>query len=270
MTPRTYPQGVPCWVDNEQPDLDAAQQFYGQLFGWTFTDALPPQAPGSYLVAAINGQDVAAIGPGDTVAWNTYIAVDDADAVAAAVAAAGGTIIQEPADAGEGGRMAEFADPRGARARLWQARRRPGAQRVNEHGAWNFSDLHTAAPDSATGFYASVFGWEFDDNGFATMIRRPGYGDHLAATVDPGIRERHDGFPPGFSDAIAWLVATPDEQADTWAVTFAVDDRDESAALAEKLGATVLGSDETEWTKTARVRDPQGAELTLSQFTPPD
>jgi hypothetical protein len=24
MTSRTYPQGVPCWVDTEQPDIEAA------------------------------------------------------------------------------------------------------------------------------------------------------------------------------------------------------------------------------------------------------
>jgi hypothetical protein len=35
-----------------------------------------------------------------------------------------------------------------------------------------------------------VFGWAFDDVGFGTMIRRPGYGDHLAATVDPDIHDR--------------------------------------------------------------------------------
>jgi predicted enzyme related to lactoylglutathione lyase len=43
--PRTYPAGVPCWVDTEQPDPDAACRFYGELFGWTFEDAVPAQAP---------------------------------------------------------------------------------------------------------------------------------------------------------------------------------------------------------------------------------
>jgi hypothetical protein len=51
-------------------------------------------------------------------------------------------------------------------------------------------------------------------------------------------------------------------------VTFAVADRDESVATAERLGATVVSSEDTDWTKAAVIRDPQGAELTLSQFTP--
>ena len=42
---RTYPEGVPSWIDIEQPDLDAAQAFYGGLFGWTFEPATPPDAP---------------------------------------------------------------------------------------------------------------------------------------------------------------------------------------------------------------------------------
>jgi uncharacterized protein len=102
------------------------------------------------------------------------------------------------------------------------------------------------------------------------MIRRPGYGDHLAATVDPGIQERQAGIsaPPGFADAIGWLVPLASGH-DHWRITFTVASRDESATTAEKLGATVISSDDTEWTKTALIRDPQGAELTLSQFTPP-
>jgi len=52
-------------------------------------------------------------------------------------------------------------------------------------------------------------------------------------------------------------------------VTFTVASRDESMATAERLGAVVISSDDTDWTKTALIRDPQGAELTLSQFTPP-
>ena len=39
------------------------------------------------------------------------------------------------------------------------------------------------------------------------MVRRPGYGDVLAAH-DPEIRRRHAeaGVPAGFSDAIGWML----------------------------------------------------------------
>jgi len=45
VTERTYPLGVPCWVDTQQPDVEAAIEFYAGLFGWTFQDAMPPGAP---------------------------------------------------------------------------------------------------------------------------------------------------------------------------------------------------------------------------------
>lgn len=51
--------------------------------------------------------------------------------------------------------------------------------------------------------------------------------------------------------------------------TWGVANRDESAALAEKLGAAVVSSSDTEWTNTALIKDPQGAPLVLSQFIPP-
>lgn len=268
---RRYPHGVPCWVDTEQPDPKAASEFYAALFGWEFHDAMPPDAPGSYLIATLDGHDVAAIGPGPTAgsadpAWNTYIACDDADATAAAVREAGGTVVAEPADAGPGGRSASGRDPYGAPFRLWQAKRRLGAQLVNVPNAWNFSDLHTPDPAAALRFYAAVFGWEADAESGAGMIRLPGYGDHLAGTIDPDIYERQAFAPPGFADVVAGLVTA---ESPGWAIRFTVADRDAIVATAEAEGATVLSSADTEWTKEATIRDPQGAELTLSQFSPP-
>jgi len=61
MTNRTYPPGVPCWVDTEQPDVEAATAFYGGIFGWTYDEAMPPGAPGRYVIAKLDGQDVGAI-----------------------------------------------------------------------------------------------------------------------------------------------------------------------------------------------------------------
>jgi uncharacterized protein len=52
---RSYPAGVPCWVDTDQPDVDAARDFYAGVFGWTFSDAVPTEAPGTYLIAALGG-----------------------------------------------------------------------------------------------------------------------------------------------------------------------------------------------------------------------
>ena len=124
----------------------------------------------------------------------------------------------------------------------------------------------------APAFYESLFGWELDEiGGGAAMWRRPGYGDHLASTVDPGIIERQKqvSAPPGFEDAIAWLAPLQDYEEPHWHVTFSVADRDDAVATAEKLGAElVTAPHDDEWTKSAVLHDPQGAMFTLSQFAP--
>ena len=121
-----YPPGVPCWVDTGQPDPEAAVGFYGDLFGWEFTDRMAAGSPGRYFVAQLRGRDVAAVGsqPGaapPTPVWNTYIWVDGTDDVVARVKNAGGSALMEPFDVLDAGRMGVFSDPSGAVFRVWQA-----------------------------------------------------------------------------------------------------------------------------------------------------
>jgi predicted enzyme related to lactoylglutathione lyase len=280
MATRTYPHGVPCWIDLETQDVGAALTFYGALFGWTFTERLPPGAPGRYVVASLDGTDataVAAIGTPDPgydgeVGWHTYLAVADLAGAVARVPELGGIVsspLEQVGPPGEAaGWMARIVDRQGAPSRLWQAGTRPGAQRVNEPGTWNFSNLHTPDVDGALQFYGPLLGWELSDDLGAGMARVPGYGDHLARTVDPDIHERQAFAPPGFADVVAGVV--PGDGPAGWSVVFAVADRDASAATAERAGASVQSTSDTEWTREARVHDPLGAEFVLSQFAPPD
>jgi predicted enzyme related to lactoylglutathione lyase len=278
-TAHTYPQGVPSWIDLEVQDVDAALTFYGGLFGWRFEEKLPPGAPGRYVVASRDGTDataVAAIATPDEgyvgeVAWHTYLAVDDVAASAARVAELGGIVSSPPETMGPAGqpagRMARIVDPQGAPSRLWQAGTRLGAQVVNAPGTWNFSNLLTPDVDRALQFYGPLLGWERSDDLAVGMARVPGYGDHLANTVDPGIRERQANVPPGFADAVAGVV--PSDGPARWSVAFAVADRDRSLTEVERAGATVLATEDGEWSKEATIRDPFGAELVLAQFDPP-
>ncbi|WP_290438816.1 VOC family protein [Cellulosimicrobium cellulans] len=128
--------------------------------------------------------------------------------------------------------------------------------------------MRTRDPEHALHFYGPLLGWEVDPDLGAGMVRVAGYGDHLARTVDPGIHERQAFAPPGFADVVAGMER--DDGPARFTVTFAVAERDEAAARAERAGGTVLSSDDTPWTREAVVRDPQGAELTLSQFAPQD
>ena len=278
-----YPEGVPCWVDTEQPDPEAAAVFYAGLFGWELEDRMPAAAPGNYFVATIRGKDVAAIGSQmggapQQPAWNTYVWADSADDVTARAKEAGGSVLAEPFDVMEAGRMAVIADPQGAAIRVWQAGNHRGAQLVNEPGTWNFSELNTSDTGAAEAFYKEVFGWEaerFDMDGHeSSMWRRPGYADHLEKG-DPDLRRRmaDQGAPPGFEDCVAWLLPLDDSQtgaAPHWSVTFAVDDADAAAAKADELGGKVLLPPmDAPYVRMTVLSDPQGAVFTASKYMPP-
>jgi uncharacterized protein len=240
MTDRYLP-GVPCWIELGAPDVQAAAVFYARLFGWTVEAG----------VARLDGRAVAGLGDGES-GWTTHVRVDDPGAVAARAEAAGGRV--------DGARI---TDPAGAQLAIAA---QGGAELVNAAGTWNWSNLESTDPDAAQAFYGPVFGWEAMPMGAGVaMWRVPGYGDRLAE-LDPGLRERHAeaGIPPGFSDAIAWLV--PGETA-RWTVTFAADDPDALAARAQDLGGSVLVAPyDQQGARIATLRDPHGAEFTVSRW----
>jgi predicted enzyme related to lactoylglutathione lyase len=278
MSEDRYIPGVPCWIDTTQPDPEAAVVFYGGLFGWEFEDVMPPGSPGRYSVARIRGGDVAAVGSQPegappTAVWNTYVWVTDADETAAAVRAAGGTVLMKPDDVGDAGRMAVFADPAGAAFCVWQPREHRGASVVNEHASLNFNDLHTRDLRGAKAFYSAVFGWETLDLGGGYMWALPGYGEFLERRR-PGTRERMAqlGAPERFEDAVASLNLIPDDQpeiAPHWGLTFAVDDADAVAARAAELGGRVVVPPfDAPWVRMTIITDPQGATFTASKFVP--
>jgi uncharacterized protein len=181
-------------------------------------------------IATLGGRAVAGIAAPHTRAlragWTTYVTVGDAAAVAGAVADHGGRVLADPAAVGDSGRAALVADPAGAAFGLWEPLRLRGAEAVNEPGTWTASSLATPDPAGAAAFYGAVFG------GDAT-------------------------------DGVAWLA--PGDGAARWDVTFAVDDADGAAGRAERLGGTVVTPPfDADAVRLAVVRDPAGAELTLS------
>ena len=273
-----YIPGVPCWVDTSQPDPEAAVAFYRGLFGWEFEDVMPEGSDGKYFIGRIRGGDVAAVsgvpeGAPPMAMWNTYVWVDDADDTAAKARAAGGTILMEPFDVMDAGRMAVIADPEGAVFNLWQAGNHKGSRIVNEHGSVNFNNLFTRDPEKAAAFYGAAFGWRATPlpSGLAWVL--PGYGDHLEE-INPGTRERMGqmGAPGGFIDVVAAINpmgADDNETPAHWEVTFAVDDVDVTVKQATELGGVVLaGPFDAPWTRAAVLRDPQGATFIASQFVP--
>ncbi|MBE2314489.1 VOC family protein [Solirubrobacter sp. CPCC 204708] len=279
MTKRDrYPAGVPCWIDSARPQADKAVAFYSALLGWEMTDQMPPGSTETYFEAKVDGGLVAAIGTWDNglpeVGWTTYIAVEDADAAAERVRAAGGRVVVEPHDVLDAGRMAMCADPEGVTFAVWQANTHIGAEVVNAAGSWNWSNLVTADIDAAKQFYGAVFPWEFDEMEIggqrSVTIVVPEYGDYLE-TINPGVRAQHaeGGAPPRFTDTVAWLEPM-DKGGPRWHLTFTVADADDVARRTPELGGEVLVEPfDIPWQRIAVIRDPDGATFTAGEFKPP-
>src|SRR5215471_16526249 len=94
MLSTNFVDGAPVWVDLGTPDVARAAEFYGSVFGWEFESAGPEA--GGYGMFTKDGKTVAAAGPlteqGAAPSWTLYFRTSDADAVAKAVSAAGGTV----------------------------------------------------------------------------------------------------------------------------------------------------------------------------------
>lgn len=116
--------GTLCWTELHTTDPAAARSFYGAVFGWVTEDV--PMDGFSYTVIrpAGGGEDSSQGGiiqltpemaaAGASSRWWPYFEVADTDAVVAAAAERGGTVITPAQDVPGVGRFAFLADPAGA------------------------------------------------------------------------------------------------------------------------------------------------------------
>ena len=248
-----YAAGTPCWVDVSTPDMDATKAFYAGVFGWTaFTI---PQA-GGYTMFNLGDKQVAAAGPvqdgSGPPAWSTYIASDDADATAAAIQEAGGTVLVEPMDVFDSGRMLFAQDPTGGAFGVWQARNHKGSQLANEPGSFTWNELTTDDVDRAQSFYGQVFGWDdepLENESFTYHVQ------NIAGAPIGGIMPRD----PAWGD-----IPTH------WDTYFAVESTDHTVAKAKELGASVrVEPMDTPYGRMAELVDPVGAAFAVIEPAQP-
>ena len=268
-----YIPGVPCWVDTNQPDPEAAVTFYSGLFGWEVEDVMPPGSEGHYFIARIRGGDVAGISPrrrrerrrppGGTPTSGCRAPTRPRRRSRPRVAPSSWSRSTSWTRAAR--RCS--ATPR-ARCSASGSRSGTGARTiVNEAGSLNFNNLNTHDADAAKAFYGAVFGWgTMPMGGGAEGWTLPGYGDHLEL-LNPGTRERMAsmGAPAGFVDVVATLTPLPDDDRDVpahWSVTFATDDADATARKASELGGQVIaGPFDAPWVRMAVDRRPAGRDV---------
>jgi predicted enzyme related to lactoylglutathione lyase len=227
----SYTHGTFSWVENATTDQNGAKSFYSTLFGWDYDDN--PVGDGVYYsMAKLGTAYVAAIAPqqqseramGVPPHWNSYITVDDVDAVSARVEELGGTLHAPPFDVMDAGRMSALSDPTGAVAYLWQPKQHIGAGVVNVPGALSWNELGTRDPDLAQQFWSALLGWDFERIDAAPIdiwtIRNAG-------RSNGNLRRMGDETPP--------------DVPSHWLVYFAVDSIDATVATATGAGgATIL------------------------------
>jgi predicted enzyme related to lactoylglutathione lyase len=245
-----YKPGTFCWVELGTTDSEAAKKFYTSLFGWTFNDQ--PVGPGGvYSILLQDGKDVGGLygmppemtNNGVPPHWMSYVSVANADESAAKAKSLGGTLMKEPFDVADVGRMAIIQDPTGATFALWQANKHPGASLVNVPNSFCWNELSTPDTGKAGEFYTGLFGWGKNVQEMGPMT--------------------YTSFMNGERPAGGMYKPTPDmgEVPPHWLAYFAVSDTDATAAKAKDLGATLFvpPSDIPGVGRFSVIQDPQGA-----------
>lgn len=243
--------GALSWADLSTPDIVSALAFYRQLFGWDVRATASPM--GEYFVGRIGEREVCGMMQqsaelqGQPAMWTTFFYVDDIDVAVRRTETAEGDVLEAPFEIPGNAQVAVVADPTGGMLALITGPT-PEAQYLSRmHGAVCWTELLTRDPAAAEGFYAMLFGWKAETQ----IVGRVAYTTfHLEGEEVAGMMMMPDEVPP--------------EAPAHWAIYFAVDDCDATAARAAELGGAVLHAPTpTEGGAFAVLADPQGATFNL-------
>ncbi len=252
--------GTFSWVDLGTTDVEGAKKFYSKLFNWNFAD-MPAGEQGVYSMAQLDGQEAAAafqmgedlLSRGIPPHWTSYVTVVNAEESAAKAQKLGGTLLMEPFDVMDAGRMAVIQGPTGETFSIWEPKAHIGATVVNEPGSLNWNELATTDHEKAGAFYTKLFGWSSQLQEMPMTI----YTIFMNG-------ERMNGG----------MLQMTEEWGDIpshWMVYFAVEDCDASAEKAKELGGeiTVPPTDIPPAGRFSVIKDPQGAVFSIIKLNNP-
>ena len=209
------------WHDQMSADPEAARRFYADLLGWEFE--IFDAGGFNYPMIKVDGKTHGGFGPtqGDAPPhWLGHISVDDVDAAADRVVAAGGSIVAPAMDIPDVGRMVVIADPQGAVVSLFAS---ASGDWEPSDGVFVWDELLTTDVEAAKRFYGEVVGWETRDmdmgsSGVYTLFS-------LGGTDRAGCMPR----PPGAENV-----------PPNWMTYIGTGDVDATAAKAKDLGSNFL------------------------------
>jgi uncharacterized protein len=117
--------GALCLNQLNTSDPEAAERFYGELFGWRFDSVGTDETPywGIFRGERMNG-GMMPLPSGAPMPshWLVYFGTDDVDAHAERIGSSGGTVMVEPMDVPPSGRILVAQDPHGAFFALFAGR----------------------------------------------------------------------------------------------------------------------------------------------------
>jgi uncharacterized protein len=245
----SHTPGTFSWADLSTSDTDGAKRFYTALFGWDYEDQPIPGDEAVYTMLRRDGKDVAALfraQEGMPTFWNSYVTVESADSAATRATDLGGTLMAEPFDVLDAGRMAAIQDPTGAVLSVWEPHGSIGANWVNGAGALTLNQLNTTDPAAAERFYTELFGWRTEE---VPGGDQPYWGIYNGDRLNGGMM----GMP-----------ADAGPMPSHWLVYFGSEDVDADAGRIGELGGQIMVPPlDVPGGRILVVRDPQGAAFGL-------
>lgn len=248
------PRGRFVWYELLARDAAGALEFYPRVFGWGVEVYTKLEDP--YPMFTVEGRPMGgvlqvprdAVGAGEPSGWLGYVTTPNVDATVDRAVALGSTLLADPRDIGDIGRMAVLADPQGARIAFYTPRRPPETDPEPGPGEVAWRELVTGSHHAAVGFYAELFGWStLEEHDLGELGTYRVFGD--------AARSRG-----GMFDA-------PDGVSSSWIYYVRVVDIEGILARVEAhRGSVVDGPMEVPGgDRVARARDPQGALFALRE-----
>ena len=255
QTQLEHAPGTFCWAELATTDGPGAKKFYSELFGWETAD-MPIGEGMVYTMLSLGGKTVGALyDKGEAMKdvpthWASYISVTSADEITAKAKSLGATIIREPFDVFDVGRMAVITDPTGAAFCIWQPKAHKGYGIKGEPNTVCWNELLTNDTAKATDFYTKLFGW--------------------TTKADPGPMP-YTEFKNGDEHVGGMMQIQPDmgPVPPHWGIYIAVNDCDATAQKATSLGAQtyVPPTDIEKVGRFSVLSDPQGAGFAIIKLT---
>ncbi len=176
QTQVSHPAGNFCWWDISTTDQTGARDFYSNVFEWTPVD-MPVDETNVYTMFRCDGKDACAAmlmsdgekQGGVPTHWNSYISVDDVEAMTDKAKSLGAQVLMPPMDVMDVGRMSMIKDPTGAVVALWKGKSHGGAGHFNRQWGVVWNELATRDAARAEEFYTKLFDWKASDAGMPDM-----------------------------------------------------------------------------------------------------